>query len=249
LAQTIGSFLAAGLLRLHKSQYDGTKKWTNGLGFPHLNTLEYTTFSGVMLEFFGTFFLCWIILFTALHHTRPKSDVYGICVGGMVGLWIMSGGGISGAGLNPQRVIGPAVVSGEFWTYSFHNGWIYYGIPWLGGLAAGFVYYYVFVDWSFKENQSIINKHCNEDPECYCPAQMDGVVLKHAKGEKKFEIDIRHVVMAKNIRKLTEFSKLGHDVSTNRDAKLEQWVDDEMAIPEETVNLNAIKFKLGGHNE
>jgi hypothetical protein len=256
LAQTIGSFLAAGLLRMHKNQFnfnirrlDETKYWKNGLGFPHMNTLEYTTFSGVMLEFFGTFFLCWIILFTALHHTRPKSDVYGICVGGMVGLWIMSGGGISGAGLNPQRVIGPAVVSGEFWTYSYHNGWIYYGIPWLGGLAAGYAYYYIFVDWSLKEHQSIINNCGGEDPATCCPAQMDGVVLKHATGEKKFEIEIRHVVKAKNIRKLTEYSQMGNDLSLKKDAKLQHWIDDEMAMPEETFNLNAIKVELGIYNE
>lgn len=215
-----------------------------------MNTLEYTTFSGCMLEFLGTFFLCWIILFTALHHTRPKSDVYGICVGGMVGLWIMGGGGISGAGLNPQRVIGPAIVSGEFWTYTYHNGWIYYGIPWLGGLAAGFIYYYGFVDWSLKEHQSIVNKCGGVDPSICCPAQMEGVVLKHANNEKKLEVEIRHVVMAKNIRKLTEMSHMPCDPTPQKeDAKLMHWVDDEMNIPQETVEPNAIRVKLGDYED
>ena len=204
MAQTIGSFTGAGLLRLHKSQYDGIKVWKNGLGFPHMNTLEYTTFSGVMIEFIGTFFECWIALFTALHHTRPQSDVYGIAIGGLVGLFIMGGGGISGATLNPQRVIGPAIVSGEFWEYSYHNGWIYYGIPYLGAITAGYAYWYGFVDWSGKEHQAIRDENGGMDDDLCCPVQMIGCVLKHANGERELEIEIKHVVQAKNTRKLIQ---------------------------------------------
>jgi hypothetical protein len=202
LAQTIGSFTGAGLLRLHKSQYTGTKVWKSGLGFPHMNTLEYTIFSGVLNEFLGTFLECWIALFTALHHTRPKSDVYGIAIGGLVGMFIMGSGDISGSTLNPQRVIGPAVVSGEFWTYTYQHGWISYGIPYLGAITAGYAYYYGFVDWSGKEHQNIKDENRGIDHNLCCPTQMIGSVLKHATGEKKFEIEIKHVVNAMKIRKL-----------------------------------------------
>ena len=54
-----------------------------------------------------------MIIWTAFCTTRPKSDVYGVAGGGIVGGSIMAFGMITGGSLNPQRMLGPAIVTGE----------------------------------------------------------------------------------------------------------------------------------------
>lgn len=90
---------------------------------------------------------------TALQTTKPKSDIYGIAIGGTVGMFIMSIGPITGACLNPQRMFGPSWISGEFFESTYEYAWIYYVGNYLGGALAGLLWYFVFVDWNGNELQ------------------------------------------------------------------------------------------------
>ena len=55
---------------------------------------------------------------------------------------------LTGAGLNPARSFGPALVSGV-WT----DFWVYIVGPIIGGVAAAVVYYKLFIDTQAKTDR------------------------------------------------------------------------------------------------
>lgn len=83
----------------------------NVLGYPHADIDHFGLLICFLAEFFGTFFLVLIVYATVLSNSKPQSDVYGLCIGGAYGMALMTVGPISGAALNPFRVMGPAIVS------------------------------------------------------------------------------------------------------------------------------------------
>ena len=104
----------------------------------------------------GTFFLMWVILMIGKNtSTRPNNDVYGIAIGGTVGMCVIAWGNISGACLNPHRFFGPAMIAGDLWESSYDYWWIYIVGPYTGGALAGLVYYYSFIDWNGTEEKAI----------------------------------------------------------------------------------------------
>jgi MIP family channel proteins len=72
-----------------------------------------TKLGGFICEVIGTFTLMWAIMAAAVNPRAPRAWA-GLMIGGALGLGVMAFGPLSGAGFNPARSFGPAVVSGEF---------------------------------------------------------------------------------------------------------------------------------------
>lgn len=89
-----------------------------------------------LLEAVLTFFLVWVILGAA--YNRQYSFA-GLAIGLTVAMDILVGGPISGAAMNPARVLGPAVIGGEWNAH-----WIYWVGPLVGGGLAAVVYQAVY---------------------------------------------------------------------------------------------------------
>ena len=96
--------------------------------------------AGITVEIILTFFLVTVIFLTAVHK-KAAAGIHGISIGGMVFLLHIVGVPLTGASMNPARTFGPAVVSG-FWELH----WIYWLAPIVGGIIAGVIMNYVFVN-------------------------------------------------------------------------------------------------------
>jgi MIP family channel proteins len=89
---------------------------------------------GLVAEVIGTFVLMWAIMGTAVN-PRGERAWAGLVIGIALGLGVMTLGPLSGAGFNPARWFGPAIVSGEFADF-----WIYIVGPLVGALLAAHGY-------------------------------------------------------------------------------------------------------------
>jgi aquaporin NIP len=95
---------------------------------------------GLLVEVIGAFVLMWAIMAMAVN---PKAEraFAGLVIGLALGLGVMVLAPLDGAGFNPARSFGPAIVSGEFADF-----WIYVVGPLLGAIAAAFAYKAVVLD-------------------------------------------------------------------------------------------------------
>ena len=93
------------------------------------------------MEIIITFALVYTVYATA---ADPKKGSLGtiapIAIGFIVGANILAAGPFSGGSMNPARSFGPAVASGDF-----HDNWIYWVGPLIGGGLAGLIYGNVFM--------------------------------------------------------------------------------------------------------
>lgn len=96
---------------------------------------------GVVMEIIITFALVYTVYATAADPKKgPLGTIAPIAIGFIVGANILAAGPFSGGSMNPARSFGPAVVSGDF-----HDNWIYWVGPLVGGGVAGLVYANVFM--------------------------------------------------------------------------------------------------------
>jgi MIP family channel proteins len=111
------------------------------VGTPMLNhTLLGSTAAGAVAEGIGAFFLVWAIVAVAVN-PRAARDWAGWVIGGTLGLVVLVFAPLTGAGVNPARWFGPALVSGH-WT----DAWVYIVGPLVGGVLAAVLYWYLFVE-------------------------------------------------------------------------------------------------------
>jgi MIP family channel proteins len=89
---------------------------------------------GLVAEIIGAFVLMWAVMGTAVNPRGEKAWA-GLVIGIALGLGVMTLGPLSGAGFNPARWFGPAIVSGDFADF-----WIYIVGPLLGALVAALGY-------------------------------------------------------------------------------------------------------------
>lgn len=75
--------------------------------------LSGSTGLGFVCELIGTFFLVWAIVGVAVNPSGNK-DWAGFVIGGILGIAVMIFGPLTGAGFNPARAFGPALVAHEF---------------------------------------------------------------------------------------------------------------------------------------
>ena len=94
---------------------------------------------GVGLEAIGTFFLVWAIVGVAVN---PRADRgwAALVIGGTLGMAVFVIGPLTGAGLNPARAFGPALVSGE-WGGFDDFVFTYVLAPVIGAILAALVYF------------------------------------------------------------------------------------------------------------
>jgi len=94
-------------------------------------------------EVIGTFFLVWAIVGVAVN-PRGVAHWAGFAIGATLGAAVMIFGPVSGAGLNPARAFGPALV-GEFGEGA--GTWILIWVigPLIGALLAAFLYFQMFI--------------------------------------------------------------------------------------------------------
>jgi MIP family channel proteins len=104
--------------------------------------LGHGIFLGAVTEAVGTFFLIWAIVGVAVNPAGLK-DWAGLAIGCTLGLLVMIFGPLTGAGLNPARALGPAIV-GHFFDGIGHFAWVYAVAPVVGAVAAALLYTYVF---------------------------------------------------------------------------------------------------------
>ena len=91
----------------------------------------------LLVEVIGTFVLMWAIMTFAVNQ-RGLRDWAGLGIGMALGLAVMVFAPLDGAGFNPARSFGPAIVAGEFSDF-----WVYVVGPLVGALAAAFGYVYL----------------------------------------------------------------------------------------------------------
>ncbi|MDX6698679.1 MAG: aquaporin [Solirubrobacteraceae bacterium] len=102
--------------------------------------LQGKALGGLLVEIIGTFVLMWAIMTFAVNQ-RGLRDWAGLGIGMALGLGVMVFAPLDGAGFNPARSFGPAIVSGEFSDF-----WVYVIGPVIGALLAAFAYVYLVLE-------------------------------------------------------------------------------------------------------
>jgi MIP family channel proteins len=105
--------------------------------------LEGSIFPGMVVEALGTFFLLWAIIGVAVNPQATK-EWAALAIGGALGMGVMVLAPLTGAGFNPARSFGPALVSGE-WGGADTFLLVYVVGPLVGALVAAFLYFQIFI--------------------------------------------------------------------------------------------------------
>ena len=142
-SQLIGAVAAAATLKVILPEL-GAKVNFGTQGGPS-DLLNKSISSGFAVEAILTFFLVLVIFMTAVHK-KASLGWHGFTIGGMIFLIHLVAVPLTGASVNPARTFGPALISG-FWE--FH--WMYWAAPILGGIIAGLIMNYVYVNKAEKE--------------------------------------------------------------------------------------------------
>jgi MIP family channel proteins len=98
---------------------------------------------GMAVEAIGTFFLLWAIIGVAVN-PRATKEWAALAIAGALGMAVMVLAPLTGAGFNPARSFGPALVSGE-WGGADTFLLVYVLGPAVGALAAAVLYFQIFV--------------------------------------------------------------------------------------------------------
>ena len=104
--------------------------------------LDHSIWLGALCEGIGTFFLVWAIVGIAVNPAGLK-DWAGFAIGATLGFLVMIFGPLTGAGLNPARSFGPALVGHAFDGVG-HFVWVYTVAPVVGGIVAVLLYTFLF---------------------------------------------------------------------------------------------------------
>ena len=147
--QVIGAIIATLSLMAILPEIGKPVLW-GGHGGPS-ELLNHSIMSGFVVEVILTFFLVVVIFMTAVHKKAPKS-VYGASIGGMVFLLHIVGIPLTGASMNPARSFAPAIVTGDAGLLEIQ--WLYWLAPIIGGIIAGVIMNYVFINKDEQEAKS-----------------------------------------------------------------------------------------------
>jgi MIP family channel proteins len=139
--QVIGAIIATLSLMAILPEIGKPVLW-GGHGGPS-ELLNHSIMSGFVVEVILTFFLVLVIFMTVVHKKAPKS-IYGASIGGMVFLLHLVGVPLTGASMNPARSLAPAIATGDAGLLEIQ--WLYWVAPIIGGIIAGVVMNYVFIN-------------------------------------------------------------------------------------------------------
>lgn len=143
ISQIIGAVAAAATLKAILPEL-GAKVNFGTQGGPS-ELINNSISSGFAIESILTFFLVLVIFMTAVHK-KASPGWHGFSIGGMVFLIHLVAVPLTGASVNPARTFGPALISGA-WEFQ----WLYWAAPILGGIIAGLIMNYVYVNKAEKE--------------------------------------------------------------------------------------------------
>ncbi len=129
LAQFLGGLVAAFFIG---ALYGGSAV-AEGTPAPGPN---HSPIQALMMEVFLTFFLVSVILGSAVYN---RFSYAGLAIGLAVTMGILAGGAVSGAAMNPARVLGPALMGGEWAAH-----WVYCVGPLVGAGLAAFLYDFLY---------------------------------------------------------------------------------------------------------
>jgi glycerol uptake facilitator protein len=148
VVQLAGAVLGALLTKLLLNNFDNADDVNYGaVGIS--DRLDGSTLLGMLAEGIGTFVLVFAIIGVAVN-PRGLKDWAGFAIGAALGLAVMVLAPLTGAGLNPARAFGPALVSGEFGgADTFLLAYVL--APTLGALAAVGVYVGIYREPGKKE--------------------------------------------------------------------------------------------------
>lgn len=118
----LASLLVAGL-------FDGD---VTGAGTPNLGP-DISFAGGIVVEAVATFFLVLVVFGTAVDGRAPKS-LFPFAIGLTVALDIMAIGPITGAAMNPARVLGPALATQIYGSLRAIDPWANHLVYWIGPL-------------------------------------------------------------------------------------------------------------------
>jgi MIP family channel proteins len=141
-AQVVGAIAAAGLAKLILDELPGGPNLGN---VSVSSLLAGKTLLGALCELTGTFALVWAVMGAAVN-PRGNPDWAGWVIGATLGFGVLVFAPLTGAGLNPARSLGPAIVQGEF-VGGFGKFVVVYIVgPALGGLLAAIGYKLLVLD-------------------------------------------------------------------------------------------------------
>jgi aquaporin-4 len=199
--QLIGAVVAAFSLKAILPEL-GAKVNFGTQGGPS-ELLNNSVMAGITVEIILTFFLVTVIFLTAVHKKAP-AGIHGISIGGMVFLLHIVGVPLTGASMNPARTFGPAVVSG-FWELH----WLYWLAPIVGGIIAGVIMNYVFVNKAEPETKSVSRSSSagkSQKLEQYEKQYLSRLEKEPAKEETK-KVSISRRVQSKKPKSASELEK------------------------------------------
>jgi MIP family channel proteins len=142
VVQIIGAIAGAALAKLILDEIPGGPNLGNVSIGP---ALAGKTILGALCELVGTFALVWAIMGVAVN-PRADADWAGFVIGATLGFAVLVFAPLTGAGLNPARALGPAIVAGEF-VGGFGKFAVAYLVgPIVGGLLAAVGYKLLVLD-------------------------------------------------------------------------------------------------------
>jgi glycerol uptake facilitator protein len=150
--QLTGGILGALVTRLLFS--DEGKPGHYGATTVSEKVLQGKPLPGLVCEVIGTFVLMWAIMGVAVNE-RGARDWAGFVIGATLGFAVMVFGPVTGAGFNPARSLGPAIVSGHGAWADF---WIYIVGPLVGAALAAFAYKAIVLDPQDREGVRPVDK-------------------------------------------------------------------------------------------
>jgi MIP family channel proteins len=133
ICQCVGAILAALVVLLFFNDIGDAANY----GATQINAevlQDGSVWLALLAEALGTFMLMWAIMGLAVN-PRGEAALAGLGIGLALGVAVIVIGPATGAGLNPARWLGPAVVSGRFDDF-----WLYIVGPLLGAGAAAITY-------------------------------------------------------------------------------------------------------------
>jgi len=140
--QVVGAIAGAALAKLVLDELPGGPNLGN---VSVSSLLAGKTLLGALAELIGTFALVWAIMGVAVN-PRANPDWAGWVIGATLGFGVFVLAPLTGAGINPARSLGPAIVAGEF-IGGFGKFVVVYIVgPALGGLLAAIGYKMLVLD-------------------------------------------------------------------------------------------------------
>lgn len=128
------------------------------LGNPSVShLLAGKTLLGALCELVGTFALVWAIMGVAVN-PRGTRDWAGFVIGATLGFAVLTFGPLTGAGLNPARALGPAIVAGSFSGGFGSFAAVYILGPIVGGLIAALGYKALVLDPQERVGERPVDK-------------------------------------------------------------------------------------------